>query len=708
MYSYQYILLQAIETTALKMQSSVIETNMTDPAFENALLEHFWYQLKVFTSLSWIYYGDAATGNFIGLRRSWACEAHANCTYPNSTFISPTRPAVPEGSIIRLLTNPAKSQVEAYTTSPDKGSDARSLLYTESFVTTERIWYTSAWGKSTNNNIWVDPYDFTGGAVGVTVSRTVTKDSLPLGVLAADFELDVVSNIIAKTLLGDDSTILFLMTQSRLLLNSTVEGISEVKDSAVKTVGEHLFSERPEFGDEGANWTALSSAAYQNEVTYEGVLLQYDAVGVFMDNLRWVLVVAAPESSFPSISPPENGCLTTSACFSSISNAQKRYRSLTIDMFQKQTLAFLSAGVSAITQLNTAFNMGYMNANPYCGEDVVPSTPCGGIEFENEDQMVLLQKNVEISLRIYGEISWLYFGFDAGQVVGYVREGESLHLWKTCDGRGGCDSGNAFWASLTENSSTLKSRDATSDITTREWFQLATQLNMTTDDTVAWTDPYSFVNGEVGITVIQKALGGDFRDGSNGVWGADYTLLHLKSLIGDFYLEEAKIYLMDVGNDRGRVLVSNGGETMVAVGEAEDEVVKQSGNTVLEGFTTPGQSGAGFSVLMTVAGEGGDETRYFVEAASLRDADPACLQSFDWVLVVVSPELASYTEIRTTTSPPDDSFPIGITLALIFSVVAFLGITLSVCISLTYRSVPVGLEGLKERDREMKAMGGVV
>ena len=73
----------------------------------------------------------------------------------------------------------------------------------------------------------------------------------------------------------------------------------------------------------------------------------------------------------------------------------------------------------------------------------------------------------------------------------------------------------------------------------------------------SWTLPYIFGSEEVGISVVKRALGGDWNSSAPtmGVWAADYSLNFLSDFMSKFGVADA--ILLFTMNSSGTLLSSN-------------------------------------------------------------------------------------------------------------------------------------------------------
>eukprot|EP01061_Rhynchopus_euleeides_P009847 TRINITY_DN1915_c0_g1_i4.p1 TRINITY_DN1915_c0_g1~~TRINITY_DN1915_c0_g1_i4.p1 ORF type:complete len:733 (+),score=249.49 TRINITY_DN1915_c0_g1_i4:407-2605(+) len=653
---------------------------MKDTRYENALLEHFFYQMSLFTSVSWFYYGDAASNSFIGLRRSWPCETNQTCAYAGAT-VNPSRPALPEGSIVRLLTKAGR--LEAYSTSA--GSDPAVLLYSEAYDLKVRPWYTGALGGTAGQNAWTDPYPFTGGVLGVTVSRLVKNSAgTTLGVLAADYELTFMHSFLQGIAGLSANTRMFAMTTGSMLVahnnadlpaNDDGQQVSAVSDAAITAVGADVMVKYPIFAQKTADWTGVSETAQRGNLTVGSASYFYDAIGIV--DQRWVLLVAFPEAEYYPVTPVAEGACqgktTLSTCRSLMDASHLDLRQRTLKHFAEYARDYLGAAVAAISSLDTAYNMGNLHAG-WC-----EAGSCGVIRWDNATDTENLRKHIESTLQAYPEVAWLYSGWQtAKKVLGYRTMDGKLQLWRTCDGNpAGCTTGVGFWEDAARTQ-LVGSALPDFDFATRPWYTKGMTLDSI--DKLAWTDPYIFSDGHIGVTLVKKIFNGDWQSTTpEGVWAADYTVSFLTDFLkSSINLAEGSVaYIMD---NRGYLVAASEGIPVVSTGttgeaaeghltkavESTNDQVKSSASLIFPNFALI-QTDSIYSAL-TPEVEGSDDYRMVVDAVRIVDSDTNTVQSYNWALVTVTPSMNVLEE-----DSEDDSLPVWAWVLFIAGGAALLG-----------------------------------
>ena len=454
---------QALSVTSRYFADGILSSNMTDIRHEAALLEHFYSQMTLFSSVDWFYFGDTQDNRFIGLRKAWPCEVAKNCDYGTGATKPATAPDVVAGSIVRLLSNPTTGRLEGWTTNPATGSDAVTLLYSKPFDTKGRSWYKAAKDIPDSGSVphvWVDPYVFSGGVLGVTVSRPVYTAGALKGVLAADYELTFLNRFLKEIPVSGNSTLFVMNAQQNLIANNKgapvdigvgdsarVLRYTESTDAVINKAGAAVLQKQPIFGQVAADWSVVSTTVQRGDFTVAGDARKYyfDAIGTMDGNsLKWVVVVASTDEDFFPVTPAVGSkCgMTTVGCRSTLIAAQKSLRTRTIMHFREHTLDYLGSALAALNQVDAAYNMGNLN-DGFC-------TTCGKLDWTNAAEQTLLQKALKSTFEFYPEITWLYFGFDEKKIIGFRRNANAdnrIEMWKTCEGKApACKEGSsAFW-----------------------------------------------------------------------------------------------------------------------------------------------------------------------------------------------------------------------------------------------------------------------
>eukprot|EP00659_Diplonema_papillatum_P011974 gene11974-18483_t len=311
----------AVASTESLLNDGLLATDFSVSDNERILAEHFWYQMLLFTEIDWAYFGDETTGRFIGVRRAYACEVAKTCSYTGSDEPAGTLPDVAESTIIRLSSTHSAGvtagTLSISTTAAATGSDPVELIYSDgSYVTKDRPWYVqgaAATAATTSN--WTEPYVFAGGQLGISiVQKVLTPAGALMGVLAADYELDFLTEFLSEIPVSSGST-LFVASHAKRLLASN-QAISVVSGGAIVDVTNEaqagaliantaaaIFGRYPDLASASGDWLGLSGAVINGTVVVGGTSYQYDAIAIF--EMKWVVVVVAPPDSFVAALEPE-------------------------------------------------------------------------------------------------------------------------------------------------------------------------------------------------------------------------------------------------------------------------------------------------------------------------------------------------------------------------------------------------------------------
>eukprot|EP01061_Rhynchopus_euleeides_P007853 TRINITY_DN16908_c0_g2_i1.p1 TRINITY_DN16908_c0_g2~~TRINITY_DN16908_c0_g2_i1.p1 ORF type:complete len:646 (+),score=214.97 TRINITY_DN16908_c0_g2_i1:324-2261(+) len=617
---------------------------MSDTRYEGALLEHFYYQMNLFTEADWIYYGDEASGRFIGLRRPFACELHKNCSYGAKTTTASPLPTVQENTIIRVLSD-TSNVLKAYTTSTTSGSDPVSLLYTQTdYIMKNRVWYTSARDATTVKNVFTAPYLFTGGVLGVTVARKVVNSAGALqGVLAADYELTFLDKFLSQVSAQGNSVKFIVTHDKKILANSLGQAVhvnNAVRTTAqvggiINSATQAVFAAHSGFGSNTADWTDLISKSQRGEFTYNSQKYFYDAIGVL--DPRWVVVIASSEADYYPVEQDSTRlCVLSISCRQQLMRANTQFRASTIQYFQERTVKRLESAVAAVVTLDNSYNMGNLHSG-WC-------TTCGKLSWSDTTERTNLKNHISHVFDVFPELAWLYVGLDNGggdnrRVVGYRRANNQKQLWITCAGSGYCtDSGTTFFTETDSGTRTVVENIADNKWWERTWYTTGSSLAY---DKVGWTTPYVFGDGDLGVTLARKGFGGDFSStGFFGVWAADFTLTFLKDYLVNFEVPGSTVvYIMD---NSGNLIAANrdiavkSGTNLIKAEQSTDVKVSKSAKAIYPVRATL-RTDYVYSVLIQDT-----DPYYIVDAVPLRDTNADTTPGYEWTMVMVSIETDLY------------------------------------------------------------------
>eukprot|EP01060_Flectonema_neradi_P010158 TRINITY_DN1728_c0_g2_i1.p1 TRINITY_DN1728_c0_g2~~TRINITY_DN1728_c0_g2_i1.p1 ORF type:complete len:622 (+),score=96.07 TRINITY_DN1728_c0_g2_i1:26-1867(+) len=540
----------AVSVVQSMFQDGLLPLDMSVERNEVATLESFWYQLKNFNELDWIYYGDLA-GRFIGFRRAYPCEYSntTTCDYGvNATAASPP-PQLTSETLVRLKTG-AGNTVSAYSTDPTgaSGGDTVDLLYTEtSYQTADRQWYKQGLADGDG---WTEPYLFSGGKLGISYVKKIIDPSLAAtaGVLAADYELEFLNEFINEISVAGTSTLFIVSASGELLANNrnasvttTVNGAETImkatlsENEIIRESTKKLFSTTPILNQPTANWSSVTQSITRGNTTINGKEFYYDSIGVAYGQLKWSVVIVSQESDFYALSStPE--CLPWLTCRDALRAAAAEKRERKLNMLLSETRSYLGTAVAAVNTIDQSYNNGQLAAG-WCD-------PCGTISLTEPTERKNLLNHIKHLMEIYSELIWLYIGFSTGQFAGYKRVGDQLKLW-TCHPPNSWDVAGctnvALYSSDVEPLVDTGVTDIVEKPLTKPWYTLPESHNLGQYE-LLWTDAYSFGTGEIGISAVKKGFGGDWVSSGNlGVWGADFSLDFLSNYISEFEVDEGVV-----------------------------------------------------------------------------------------------------------------------------------------------------------------------
>ena len=472
-----------VKLTSDAFSHGILQHDMSNANFEGALLEHFWNQLQNFEEVDWVYFGHGTTGDFIGFRRAYACEMSASltCNY-GSGVPTAGAPTLTAGTLVRLITT--GTTVNAFSTNPsgDTGSDAVAQLYSETgYVTTTRDWYTFGLQQGSG---WTAPYVFSGGRFGISYVQRITIGGVVVGVLAADYEMDFLSNFINNIPVAGNSYLFVVSATGELLANnkgtSVISNNSPLQASAseepFKSLTAAVQAAEPRFSDPAATWTAITKETTVGQAAVSGVTYKYDAIGIQYNQLKWMVVIASVSGDF-YVAERNNilNCVEQYHCRGILSTAASDLRFRTLSHLRLEINNYLGSALSAIRDLDQIYNNGNFAEN-WC-------TTCGMIDIENAVERDNLKKYIKSIMTAYTELYWVYVGFEGGRFIGYKRvPGQTDPVLWTCHPPNDYTTAScqqaAFYTSDTEPLGAASEVVTGQHPTTRPWYTDAISNNL--------------------------------------------------------------------------------------------------------------------------------------------------------------------------------------------------------------------------------------
>ena len=196
-----------------RMSAQLIEDGTLDPSNSSAFLTYLEHGADAFPAFTWVSYGDARDGNFMGMFRPG----------PDQNLIRRRRASLGDDSEMFFVDEQRTAQGWA-----DIG--AEPLPYDPR----ERPWFQAVADHPTGQGAWVDPYLFHGrNEPGVTYAmpaRHPITDAL-LGVFCVDFEMAPLSRFLGNLRVGHSGRAYLLTTDGWVighpegqLVRETVDG----------------------------------------------------------------------------------------------------------------------------------------------------------------------------------------------------------------------------------------------------------------------------------------------------------------------------------------------------------------------------------------------------------------------------------------------------------------------------------------------------
>ncbi len=189
--------LLTIAPKLLQSQVALTQREVLDPEDLNALGLHFAETLRYEPDLSWLSYGSAITGGFVGAWRNLDGEIVVNRSEPGINDGRPTE------FILR-----ADGNQQPIDNKLPPGYDPR-----------DKAWFKSA--SDSVHPVWSEIYSFNEGVPGLTLSlanRSLTTGDLR-GVFTADYTLKAVGNFLNTLAVGSER-VLMLMTPDGQIMGS--------------------------------------------------------------------------------------------------------------------------------------------------------------------------------------------------------------------------------------------------------------------------------------------------------------------------------------------------------------------------------------------------------------------------------------------------------------------------------------------------------
>ena len=635
-----------VAVTQSMFQDGLLPTDMSIERNEVAVLESSWYQLKNFEELDWIYYGDVS-GIFLGFRRAYPCEYNSQiaCDYGSTTTATTPAPLLTNNTLVRLRTG-AGNTLSAYSTDPsgNRGGDTIDLLYTENnYSIAQRQWYK----KGINDGEgWTNPYLFSGGKIGISFVKKITDptSSKTMGVLAADYELEFLDKFIREISVVGSSTLFIVAANGDLLASNknakitfnnngvdTIVKAAESEDNIIKEMTLQIFKVKPVLNQPSGDWSEVTTKTLVGTHTIGDVEYYYDSIGVAYGELKWSVVIISQASDFYKLTPSTNPCMDWLHCRSALRSANSDKRERKLSMLLTETRSYLGTAVVAVNTIDQTYNNGQLAAS-WCD-------PCGKIDITNVLERRNLLNHIKHTMEIYNELIWLYIGFKTGQFAGYKRVDGKLKLW-TCHPPNSFDAAGCKNVALYDSDVEPLTLSGTSFVVEKPidkpWFTMPDKHNLSQYE-LLWTDAYPFGTGEIGISVVKKGFGGDWKTTSElGVWGADFSLSFLSNFISEFEADKGVIlYILNEKKELLAYSIEGKAQELNSTlthASQSDPLVKASAEILRDTTETV------HSQLLEI-----DDEIYYMNSVLLTDSDSQLVRTYKWDFVMVTPEASLYS-----------------------------------------------------------------
>lgn len=240
--------------------------SLSDPSGKTRVSRIFAERLRWRRHLSAIYWGDAATGVFLGARRDaderlLLVEADPR----RDGGVQHLRLLAPDG---RLVPQP----------SPAQKMDARA-----------RPWFQRA--MQAGAFAWTAPYDFIDGRRGITAALPVRRTPLapPIGVLGADYPLSGLAVFLAQLKPSPNGSVFLLDGEGRVVVSPAQPGLHR----AIATLDDALAENRDAFSDAPVGQPVSFASEFEGAY-YRTTISHFEIAG----GLRWSVAVILPSSDF--------------------------------------------------------------------------------------------------------------------------------------------------------------------------------------------------------------------------------------------------------------------------------------------------------------------------------------------------------------------------------------------------------------------------
>jgi PAS domain S-box-containing protein len=273
---------------------------------DRASERYLWQQIQHFPSVSWIYYGAEAKGEFVGVTRLERYVApQQEDAVPSLHSGTPASVAAPT---LQIVINDATSNYKSHYHSSDREGNRRQLIRKDSKIydARKRPWYKTA--LQVGSASWSQIYPaFSTPNLIVSANLSVSDPSgKQLGVLGVDFNLEDINRFLNSLAVGKSGET-FIVEHSGLLIGSSTSETPYVPNSDVAKIKRLSATESQEpLIRYAAKYLTQKFGKFDRINTPQQLEFEIDGKRQFLKvkpfhddrGLDWLIVVVVPESDF--------------------------------------------------------------------------------------------------------------------------------------------------------------------------------------------------------------------------------------------------------------------------------------------------------------------------------------------------------------------------------------------------------------------------
>eukprot|EP00754_Rhynchopus_humris_P045139 Rhum_TRINITY_DN4630_c0_g1::Rhum_TRINITY_DN4630_c0_g1_i1::g.15144::m.15144 len=665
-----------------------------------------------------VYYLEADTGDFVSLRRPLPCEVQnvSLCAVPRwspEAGVDGTRLASDAAVMVRrVAADEWGGRQAAYAVQADGG--VRRLYAYPAKDERGGKWYVESLRRNTFQPRALTTYNGTRASAlhMVTGRRTAGASVSRLGVLGADYPLNVDEYLSSIPIADATTTLLVLRARGRVVLATSKSGAALPVTGAVAVAArDAVFEQVPRLTSGPGVGSGTFSAG--------GVAHAFDAVGV--DGGGWdsdfVLVAVWIDDGAARYGAL---CAADAACRAAWGAAARAGRELTALGVRSSVAAEVAAAEDAVDALDADRRAGLLVTD---GAACAGGDACRGVAWAARGSLRVALKG---AAEVRPGLARVEYAFAAeapagARVCGFVRVADGgpppLQVWESCeDGAAGppeCAGGVALFQG-DDASAPVGEVHAGHRVEEEEWFKVGVAQ---TTSKVVWTKPSLLKGVGQGVSAVKRAFvgGGTAATAASaaaGVWGAVLSRATLENTLSAALVADGR------GDDsvaRTAVVVDADGWLLAAAtgthnasdptaNSTDPDVNAEPPTLAAEAVARPVVAAAAAAVAAAPADaweatgtatvlalELAVPAALAVEAVRLRQqqaADETAAVLPDWTVIVVTGSGPAYPPgLEATASPPtqlpaapaDHSFPVwGIAVVCGFGVV-FLAFVSALC-----------------------------